>query len=124
MGSRRTLPVAPAIAAVVYDLAYLSASWLGKQVLFIDGTGMRMDADGQSGLDRHEPLLNGALDLAEIEKSITRVVGLRLFHMRFPSMRGALGLAPALRRMPEFLDRLRVTFDLVVIASPPASDVP
>ena len=26
--------------------------------------------------------------------------------------------------MPEFLDRLRDTFDLVVIASPPASDAP
>jgi len=27
----------PKLAAVVYDLAYLSASWLGKRVLFVDG---------------------------------------------------------------------------------------
>src|SRR5690242_9372702 len=32
-----------AIEAVVYDLAYVSAAWLGKRVLFINATGMRID---------------------------------------------------------------------------------
>ena len=27
-----------AIEAVVYDLAYISAAWLGKRVLFVNGT--------------------------------------------------------------------------------------
>ncbi len=44
--------------------------------------------------------------------------------MTFPSMRGALDLAPTLRRIPEFLTRLRESFDLVMIASPPASQAP
>ena len=33
-----------AIEAVVYDLAYISAAWLGKRVLFVNGTSMKMDA--------------------------------------------------------------------------------
>jgi Mrp family chromosome partitioning ATPase len=44
--------------------------------------------------------------------------------MTMPSMRGALDLALPLRRIPEFLTRLRQTFDLVVIASPAATDAP
>jgi protein-tyrosine kinase len=42
----------------------------------------------------------------------------------FPSMRGALDLAPTLRHMPDFLTRLRQSFDMVLIASPPASQAP
>jgi hypothetical protein len=30
-----------AIEAVVYDLAYISAAWLGKRVLFVNGTSMK-----------------------------------------------------------------------------------
>jgi len=112
------------VAAVVYDLAYLSASWLGKRVLFVDGTGMRMDATDQSAASREEPLLNAPVDLAEIESSITRVIGLGLYQMRFPSMRGALELAPTLRHVPEFLTGLRDRFDLVLIAPPSVSEAP
>jgi hypothetical protein len=114
----------PKVAAVVYDLAYLSASWLGKRVLFVDGTGMRMDANDQSTAPGQEASLNGPLDLTEIESSITRVVGLGLYQMRFPSMRGALELAPALRHIPEFLTGLRDRFDLVLIAPPAACEAP
>lgn len=112
------------LAAVVYDLAYLSASWLGKRVLFVDGTGMRMDVSEQHPGPRLEPSSNGPLDLTEIENSITRVVGLGLYQMRFPSMRGALELAPTLRHMPEFLTGLRDRFDLVLIAPPAVSEAP
>ncbi len=114
----------PKVAAVVYDLAYLSASWLAKRVLFVDGTGMRMDATDQSAASREEPPLNGPVDLTEIESSITRVIGLGLYQMRFPSMRGALELAPTLRHIPEFLTGLRDRFDLVLIAPPSVSEAP
>jgi Mrp family chromosome partitioning ATPase len=113
-----------AIEAVVYDLAYVSAAWLDKRVLFVNGTGMRFDMRDQVPASRQEPVLAGTIELGDIESSITRVVGLNLYQMTFPSMRGALDLAPALRRIPEFLARLRETFDLVVIASPPASQAP
>jgi hypothetical protein len=112
------------IEAVVYDLAYISAAWLGERVLFINGTGMRFDANDRTTPGRKEPLLTGPTDLGDIESSITRVVGLELYQMTFPSMRGALDLAPTLRRIPEFLTRLRGSFDLVMIASPPASQAP
>jgi protein-tyrosine kinase len=112
------------IESVVYDLAYVSAAWLDKRVLFVNGTGMRFDMKEHTAARRREPIPAREFDLADIESSITRVVGLELYQMTFPSMLGALNLAPALRRMPEFLDRLRDTFDLVVIASPPASDAP
>jgi Mrp family chromosome partitioning ATPase len=113
-----------AIEAVVYDLAYVSAAWLDKRVLFVNGTGMRFDIKDRVPSRRQEPVVSSELDIGDIESAITRVVGLELYQMTFPTMRGALGLAPALRRMPEFLDRLRITFDLVVIASPPASEAP
>jgi hypothetical protein len=112
-----------AIEAVVYDLAYISAAWLDKRVLFVNGTGMRFDMK-DPGRGRQEPTLTGQMHFGDIENTITRVVGLELYQMTFPTMRGALDLAPALRRMPEFLDRLREAFDLVVIASPPASQAP
>jgi Mrp family chromosome partitioning ATPase len=44
--------------------------------------------------------------------------------MKFPSMRGALDLAAVPRRIPEFIQRARLTFDLVVIAAPSAAEAP
>lgn len=113
-----------AIEAVVYDLAYISAAWLGKRVLFVNGVGMRFDSKEQALAPRQEPLLNGNANLRDVESSITRVVGLELYQMRFPTLRGALDLAPTLRQIPEFLARLRDSFDLILIASPAASEAP
>ena len=113
-----------AIESVVYDIAYISAAWLGKRVLFVNGVGMQFDLGEQAGRRRKEPLLPGRVNIGDLEESITRVVGLELYQMRFPSMRGALDLAPTLRQIPEFLDRLRDSFDLVLVASPPASEAP
>ena len=113
-----------AIEAVVYDLAYMSASWLGKRVLFVNGVGMRFDSRDQQIVPRQEPLLNSSTSFRDVESSITRVVGLELYQMRFPTMRGALDLAPTLRQIPDFLARLRESFDLVLIASPAASEAP
>jgi protein-tyrosine kinase len=110
-----------ALTEVAYDLAYISASWLDKRVLYVNGTDMRMDGSG--------PYLPGetmspSFDPSDLERSITRVVGLELYQMTFPNMRGALDLAPVLRRIPRFMDRLRQTFDLVIIASPSVSEAP
>ena len=69
-------------------------------------------------------MLASEFDLGDIESAITRVVGLELYQMTFPSMRGALGTGAGAATHSEFLDRLRDTFDLVVIASPPASEAP
>jgi protein-tyrosine kinase len=113
-----------AITQVAYDLAYISASWLDKRVLYVNGTGMRMDRGDPFRPPRDEAEFAREFDPADLEASITRVVGLELYMMTFPTMRGALDLAPALRRIPEFMDRLRNTFDLVVIASPSAVEAP
>jgi hypothetical protein len=113
-----------AIEAVVYDLAYISAAWLGKRVLYVNGTSMRFDGKDKTPSSRREPVLAGQNEFGDIENRITRVVGLELYQMVFPSLRGALDMAPTLRRMPEFLTRLRQSFDLVLIASPPASQAP
>lgn len=114
-----------AIESVVYDLAYISAAWLGKRVLFVNGVGIRFDGEDNSRPKRLEPLIAGSGGaLYDVENSITRVVGLELYQMRFPTMRGALDLAPTLRQIPEFLSKLRAGFDLVLIASPAASQAP
>jgi len=93
-------------------------------VLFVDGTGMRTDAIDSLLPSRREPFLSSSFDPGDLEASISRVVGLELYQMSFPTMRGALDLAPVLRRIPEFMDRLRQTFDLVIIASPSAAEAP
>lgn len=110
-----------ALTEVAYDLAYISASWLDKRVLYVNGTDMRMD-----GAAPHSPgeTISPGFDPADLERSITRVVGLELYQMTFPNMRGALDLAPVLRRIPRFMDRLRQTFDLVIIASPSVAEAP
>lgn len=108
---------------VVYDLAYISAAWLGKRVLFVNGTGMKLDPKDYYSR-RREPLLSQDTDFDEVENTITRVVGLDLYRMNMPSMRGALDLAPTVRRLPDFLGKLREAFDLVVIAAPAATDAP
>ena len=113
-----------AIEAVVYDLAYISAAWLGKRVLYVNGTSMRFEGKDKQPSLRREPVLAGQHEFGDIEHRITRVVGLELYQMVFPTLRGALDMAPTLRRMPEFLTRLRQSFDLVLIASPPASQAP
>lgn len=112
------------IEAVVYDLAYVSAAWLGKRVLYVNGTSMRFDGMERTPSPRREPVLAGDGEFDGMEHGITRVVGLELYQMVFPSLRGALDLAPTLRHMPDFLTRLRQSFDLVLIASPPASQAP
>jgi hypothetical protein len=113
-----------AITHVAYDLAYISASWLNKRVLYVDGTSMRDDTSGTLLPAHRDPMFATAFDPGDLEASISRVVGLELYQMSFPSMRGALDLAPMLRRIPEFMDRLRQTFDLVIIASPSAEEAP
>lgn len=112
------------ITHVAYDLAYISASWLDKRVLFVDGTGMRTDAADPLLPSHQDAWFPASFDPSDLEASIGRVVGLELYQMRFPTMRGALDLAPVLRRIPEFMDRLRQTFDLVIIASPSFEEAP
>jgi len=109
---------------VVYDLSYISTAWLGKRVLFVNGTGMRLDPKHPVTPRRKEPAVIGAFDLGEIERSITRVVGTELYQMTLPSMSGALDMAPTLKQIPDFLGKLRRSFDLVAVASPPASMAP
>ncbi len=109
---------------VGYDLAYISAAWLGKRVLFVNGTNVRMDGHDHAGSRGRQPLLGNDDTFDDVESRITRVVGLELYQMKMPSMRGALDLAPTLKRIPEFLGKLREAFDMVVIASPAATEAP
>jgi protein-tyrosine kinase len=112
------------ITQIAYDLAYVSASWLDKRVLYVNGTGVRLETGGAMVQRREEPSLSDRFDPSVLESTITRVVGLELYQMAFPVMRGTLDLAPALRRIPELMGRLRQTFDLVIIASPAVSEAP
>ena len=113
-----------AIESVVYDLAYISAAWLGKRVLFVNGVGMRFDGSEQGRPTRQEPTLAGELSFHDIESSITRVVGLELYQMNFPQPCAARWDWRRRCGRFQFLARLRDSFDLVVIASPAASEAP
>src|SRR5215467_11106291 len=48
-----------AIESVVYALAYISAAWLGKRVLFVNGVGMQFDPSEPILSHRQEPVLPG-----------------------------------------------------------------
>ena len=108
---------------VGYDLAYISAAWLGKRVLFVNGTTTHSAVAETNGTRSKVPLI-GDESFEDMESRITRVVGLDLYHMKMPTMRGSLDLAPTLKRIPEFFTKLRGAFDMVVIASPAAVDAP
>lgn len=109
---------------VGYDLAYISAAWLGKRVLFVNGTGARDDGAERNGARGKPPLLGSDDGFEGAENRITRVMGMELYQMKMPTMRGTLDLAPTLKRIPEFLAKVREAFDMVVIASPAAADAP
>jgi len=109
---------------VGYDLAYISAAWLGKRVLFVNATATNAEAPPRIGARGKAPLLGQDDAFDNVENRITRVMGLELYQMKMPSMRGSLDLAPTLKRIPEFLAKLREAFDMVVVASPAATEAP
>ena len=79
---------------------------------------MKLDPKDHYAPRRREPSVGHDQDFDDMESTITRVVGLDLYRMTMPSMRGALDLAPTVKRLPDFLGKLREAFDLVVIAAP------
>jgi hypothetical protein len=116
--------VAPEVDAslrdVVYDLAWFSAEWLGKRVLFVDGTAMESRPPARRG----EPVIDAGDYTMGEGATIHRVVGLDLYQMTFPNLRGALDMAPDVKHVPEFVRRARESFELVLIAAPAAAEAP
>jgi Mrp family chromosome partitioning ATPase len=116
-----------AVRDVVFDLAYLTAEWLGKRVLFVDGTGIREEAShpDKKGRHRREPSIQTTTESFDGGKNtISRIAGLEMYVMTFPSMRGALEPLPEIRRIPDFLAKLRDNFEMILVAAPPTSDAP
>ena len=58
------------------------------------------------------------------KNTISRIAGLEMYVMTFPSMRGALEPIPEVRRIPDFLAQLRENFEMVLVAAPPTSEAP
>ncbi len=118
----------PAVRDVVYDLAFLTADWLGKRVLFVDGTTMTEDPPQNvwAGRRKHrrEPALDALGPSGRHDNTISRVAGLELYVMTFPNMQSALDPVPEIRRIPDFLEQLRDNFEMVLVAAPPASSAP
>ena len=69
-------------------------------------------------------MLGRPIGFGDMESSITRVVGLELYQMTFPTMRGALDMAPRCGACRNSSTGCGDSFDLVVIASPAASEAP
>ncbi len=115
-----------AVRDVVFDLAYLTADWLGKRVLFVDGTGIREDApdNPKKRPRRREPSMQTDETFDGGKNTISRIAGLEMYVMTFPSMRGALEPMPEVRRIPDFLAKLRDNFEMILVAAPPTSDAP
>ena len=116
-------------AQVAYDLGWISAAWLGKRVLFIDGTAMRLPATAGAApqfAGPHSPGRGRAvapimlpLDLKAIESGLTKVAGLPLYQVSLGGPRTASEVPPAITHVSDVLAALRRSFDLIVIASPP-----
>lgn len=111
-------------AQVAYDLGWISAAWLGKRVLFIDGTAMRLPttagtAQQASGRSRSIAPIMLPLDLKAIESGLTKVAGLPLYQVSLGGPPSASEVPPAISHVSDVLAALRRSFDLIVIASPP-----
>ncbi len=115
-----------AVRDVVFDLAYLTADWLGKRVLFVDGTGIRDETSDspKKRPRRRDPSMQTEESFDGGKNTISRIAGLEMYVMTFPSMRGALEPMPEIRRIPDFLAQLRENFEMILIAAPPTSDAP
>jgi hypothetical protein len=113
-----------AVRDMVFDLAYLTAEWLGKRVLFVDGTGIRDEQPNGKGRHRREPSMQTDESFGDGKNTISRIAGLEMYVMTFPSMRGALEPIPEIRRIPDFLAQLRENFEMILVAAPPTSDAP
>ena len=115
-----------AVRDMVFDLAYLTADWLGKRVLFVDGTGIREEPPGgdKKGRHRREPSMQTEESFGGGKNTISRIAGLEMYVMTFPSMRGALEPMPEIRRIPDFLAQLRENFEMILVAAPPTSEAP
>jgi hypothetical protein len=113
-----------AVRDMVFDLAYLTAEWLGKRVLFVDGTGIRDEQPNAKGRYRREPSMQTDEPFGDGKNTISRIAGLEMYVMTFPSMRGALEPIPEVRRIPDFLAQLRENFEMVLVAAPPTSEAP
>ena len=111
-------------AQVAYDLGWISAAWLGKRVLFIDGTAMRLPttagaAPKPSNRSRAVAPMMLPLDLKAIESGLTKVAGLPFYQVSLGGARSASEVSPAISHVSDVLEALRRSFDLIVIASPP-----
>ena len=111
-------------AQVAYDLGWISAAWLGKRVLFIDGTAMRLPSTVGAAVpasmrNRPPQPIMLPLDLQAIESGLTKVAGLPLYQVSLGSARPASDVAPTMTHVSDVLSALRRSFDLIIIASPP-----
>jgi len=111
-------------AKVAYDLGWISAAWLGKRVLFIDGTAMRLPATvggaaPARGRSRAVMPIMLPLDLQAIESGLTKVAGLPMYQVALGGVRTPSEAPPAMTHVADVLAALRHSFDLILIASPP-----
>ncbi len=111
-------------AQVAYDLGWISAAWLGKRVLFIDGTAMRLPATvggaaPARGRSRAVMPIMLPLDLQAIESGLTKVAGLPMYQVALGGVRSPSEVPPAMTHVADVLAALRHSFDLILIASPP-----
>ncbi len=109
---------------VAYDLGWISAAWLGKRVLFIDGTAMRLPNTAgavtkASSRSRAVAPMMLPLDLKAIESGLTKVAGLPFYQVSLGGPRPHGDIAPGIGHVSDVLEALRRSFDLIVIASPP-----
>ncbi len=98
-------------AQVAYDLGWISAAWLGKRVLFIDGTAMRLPATvggaaPARGRSRAVMPIMLPLDLQAIESGLTKVAGLPMYQVALGGVRPPSEVPPAMTHVADVLAAL------------------
>jgi Mrp family chromosome partitioning ATPase len=110
--------------AMAYDTAWIGATLLGKRILFIDAS----EGTGQGAVLPSIPttkrLYDVALGHAGVEEAMVRQADLGLFvaTLQYERLRGDPILAA--QQVKGLLDSLRSSFDMIMIAPPPALEQP
>lgn len=109
---------------IAYSVAWISATLLGKRILFIDasqGTGKAADLPAIGTTKR---LNDVALGQAGVEEAIVRQANISLFVATLQHERLGGDSILAAQQIRDLLDSLRSSFDMIMIAPPPALEQP
>ena len=109
---------------MAYRAAWIGATLMGKRILFIDASQGTGRGETLPKIDTPKRLSDVALGRAGVEEAMVRQADLGLFVATLQHERLGGDSVLAARQVRGLLDALRNSFDMILIAPPPALEQP